>query len=66
MNFTQSGKQLIKKGDICIMMEATFFLFVNAAKMYQLKAKYSEINPYLLCLGNISKNITIDKDEKEL
>ena len=44
MNFTQSGKQLVKKGNVCIIMEATFFLFVNAAKMYQLKAKYSEMN----------------------
>ena len=29
------------------------FLFGNAVKMYQFKAKFSEIKPYLLCLSNI-------------
>ena len=33
------------------------FLFFNAVKMYQLKAKFSEIKPYPLCLG---KEISID------
>ena len=28
---------------------------VNGINIYQLKAKGSEIKPYLLCLGNISK-----------
>ena len=28
--------------------------------MYQFKAKDSEIKPYKLCLGNISKDFTID------
>ena len=32
-------------------------LFVNAVKMYQFKAKDSEIKPYPLYLGNISKDI---------
>ena len=36
-------------------MEATVFLFVNAVKMYQFKAKDSEIKPYLLCLGNCER-----------
>ena len=31
------------------------FLFVNAAKIYQFKAKKSEIKDYALCLGSISK-----------
>ena len=26
------------------------FLFVNATKIYQLKAKYSELNKYILCV----------------
>ena len=30
------------------------FLFVNALKMYQFKAKDSEIKLYPLCLGNVS------------
>ena len=32
------------------------FLFVNATKIYQFKAKDSETKKYLLRLGNISKN----------
>ena len=31
------------------------FLFVNATKLYQSKAKNSEIKNYALCLGNVSK-----------
>ena len=34
------------------------FLFVNATKIYQFKAKDSEIKKYPLCLGNISKDFT--------
>ena len=30
------------------------FLFINTTKIYQFKAKDSEINIYPLCLGNIS------------
>ena len=32
------------------------FLFVNATKIYQLKAKGSEIKYYALRLGNVSKD----------
>ena len=41
------------------------FLFVNAGKMYQFKANDSEIKPYLLCLGNISKHFTMDNMKKQ-
>ena len=34
------------------------FLFANATKIYQFKAKDSEIINYALCLDNISKNFT--------
>ena len=34
---------------------------VNSEKIYQLKANDSEIKPYPLCLGNISKDFTVDK-----
>ena len=40
------------------------FLFVNVTKMNQFKAKDSEIKPYLLYVGNISKNFTIDNMRK--
>ena len=32
--------------------------------MYQFKTKYSEIKPYPLYLGNISKDVTIDNMKK--
>ena len=34
------------------------FIFINAGKTYQLKAKHFEIKPYPLC--NIPKNFTIN------
>ena len=40
------------------------FLFVNATKIYQFKANNSEIKDYTPCLGNISKDSTIDNMEK--
>ena len=40
------------------------FLFVNAAKVYQFKGKNSEIKDYALCLGNVSKDFTINNIKK--
>ena len=40
-------------------------LFVNATKIYQFKAKDSEIKDYALCLGNISKHCTINNMKKK-
>ena len=40
------------------------FLFVNATKIYQFKAKDSEMKPCLLCLGNILKDFTISNMKK--
>ena len=40
------------------------FLFVNATKVYQFKAKNSEIKDCTLCLGNISKDFKIDNMKK--
>ena len=39
-------------------------LFANAAKVYKFKAKYSEIKDYVLCLGNIFKDFTINNMRK--
>ena len=39
--------------------------FVNAAQMYQLKAKDSEIKYHILCLGNISKHFAINNMKKK-
>ena len=41
------------------------FLFVNATKIYQFKAKNSEIKDDALCLGNISKNFTVSNMKKK-
>ena len=40
------------------------FLFVNATKICQFKAKYSEIKGYIPCLGNILKTFTINNMKK--
>ena len=40
------------------------FLFVNATKISQFKAKKSEIKDYPLCLGSISKDFIINKMKK--
>ena len=56
INFTQSGKRFILS---LHYNGSNSFLFVNATKVYQFKAKNSEIKDYALCLGNVSKNFTI-------
>ena len=62
INFTQSGKRfalsLHCNGNNSV-------LFVNAEKIYQFKAKDSEIKDHALRLGNISINLTIDNLKKK-
>ena len=36
------------------------YLFVNGFEIYKFKAKDSEINVALLCLGNVSKDFSAD------
>ena len=43
---------------------ANSYLFVNGTEIIKLKAKDSEIISYSLCLGNISKDWTIDNMKK--
>ena len=40
------------------------FLFANTTKVYQFKAKNSEIKEYALCLGNVSKGFPINNMKK--
>ena len=40
------------------------FLCTNGVILHQFKVKDSEIKPYPLCLGNISKDFTVDNMEK--
>ena len=61
INFSRSSRKL------CSSLHfngINSFLFVNATKIYQFKAKDSEINKYPLCLGNISKIFTANKMKK--
>ena len=51
-NFTQYGKRFL----LCLHYNGSnIFLFVNAVKVYQFKAKNSEMNDYALCLGMVQK-----------
>ena len=43
---------------------ANSYLFVNGTESHKFKAKDSEIVPYSLCLGNISKDWTNDNMKK--
>ena len=61
INFTQSGKRFVLS---LPYNGSNSFLFVNATKVYQSKAKNSEIKDYALCLGNILKDTTINNMKK--
>ena len=43
---------------------STSFLFANAAEIYQLKGKDSEIKSHPLCLGNIWEGFSVNKMKK--
>ena len=61
IKFTQSGKRFVLN---LHYNGSNSFLFVNATKVYQFKAKDSEVKDYSLCLGNVSKDFTINNMEK--
>ena len=61
INFTQSSKRFVLS---LHYNGSNSFLFVNATKVYQFKAKNSEIKDYALCLGNVSKDFTISNIKK--
>ena len=61
MSFTQTSKRFV----LILRYNGTnSFLLINATKLYQFKAKNSEIKDYTLCLGNISKDFTINNTKK--
>ena len=62
INFTQSGKRFALSLNYD---ESNSFLFVNATNIYQFKAKDSQIRYYALCLGNISKDYTVNSMKKK-
>ena len=43
---------------------ADSYLFVNSTEIIKFKVKNSEITPYELCLGNISKDWLVDNMKK--
>ena len=59
--FTGSGKRFLTS---LYYNGSNSFLFVNAAKMWDFKAKNSEINSYTLNIGNISKPFTLSGMKK--
>ena len=61
INYAQSGKRFVLS---LYYDESNSFLFANAAKVYQFKAKNSEIKYYVLCLSNILKDFTINNMNK--
>ena len=61
INFTQSNKRFVLS---LHCRGSNSFLFVNATKINQFKARNSEIKNYTLCLGNISKDFTINNLKK--
>ena len=67
IDFTQSEKKIVLS---LHYNGSNSFLFGNATKVFQFKAKDSEIKDYALYLGNISKDFTINnlkkQDKKEL
>ena len=45
-------------------MEVIVFLFVNATKIYQFKAKDSELKKYFLWIGNVSGDFSANNMKK--
>ena len=43
---------------------ASSYLFVHGREIIKFRAKYSEITAYLLCLGNISKDWSVDNTKE--
>ena len=61
MNFT------LTKKNVCLSLhynEANSYLFSNDTEIYKFKAKDSEILVGLICLGNISKDCSVDNMKK--
>ena len=64
INFTQSGKRFVLS---LHCNGRNSFLFVNATKLYQFKAKErSEVKPNTLCLDNISNDFIVDNMKSKI
>ena len=61
INFTENNKKF------CLSLHyngASSYLFVNGTEIHKFKAKDSEIAATPLCLGNISKDFSVDNIKK--
>ena len=61
INYTEHNKKF------CLILHyngANSYLFVNGTEIYKLKAKDTENVATLLCLGNISKDFSVDNMKK--
>ena len=61
-NFTEKNEKF------CLKLHyngASNYLFVNGIEIIKSKAKDSEIYPIPLCLGNISKDLSVDNLKKD-
>ena len=61
INFTENSKKF------CLSLHyngANSYSFVNTTEIIKFKAKDPEINPIPLCLGNISKDFSVDDMKK--
>ena len=61
ISFTQSNKRFVLS---LHYNGSNSFVYVNATKIYQFKAKDSQIKDRAICLGNISKDFTINNMTK--
>ena len=62
INFTENNKKF------CLSLHYNgdnSYLFVNGTEIYKFKAKDSEIVGSPLCLGNISKDFSVDNMKKQ-
>ena len=62
INFIQTEKTFVLS---LHYIKSNSFSYVNTVKLYQFKAKNSEIKPYSLCLGNILKNFALNNIKKQ-
>ena len=61
INFTKENTKF------CLSLHyngADTYLFVDGTEIIKFKAKYSEITPYQLCLGNIPNDWSVDNMKK--
>ena len=62
VNFSATGRRF------CLSLHyngANSYLFVNGTEMIKFKAKDSEIDSNILCLGNISKDFSVSNMKKK-